>query len=123
MQQSKRANVGHIGSALSVADIVGALYGGVLRLPALDAPDRDRFVLGKGHSVLAVYARDVPARLAAQAELDTYCATAACSASIPIASSPASTSRPARSASACPSASAPRSRRASRIRPSRLRPR
>ena len=56
IQQSKRANVGHIGSALSVADIVAALYGGVLRVPAPRAPDRDRFVLGKGHSVLAVYA-------------------------------------------------------------------
>jgi transketolase len=74
IQQSKRANVGHIGSALSVADIVAALYGGVLKLPALDAPDRDRFVLGKGHSVLAVYAAMFLRGDLAQTELDRYCA-------------------------------------------------
>jgi transketolase len=34
IEQSKRANVGHIGSALSIADILAALYGGVLELPA-----------------------------------------------------------------------------------------
>ena len=45
IEQSKRANVGHIGSALSVADIVAALYGGVLRVGTPDAEDRDRFVL------------------------------------------------------------------------------
>ena len=56
LEQSKRANVGHIGSGLSVADIVATLYGGVLNLPALDHPDRDRFVLSKGHAVLALYA-------------------------------------------------------------------
>src|SRR5678816_2867036 len=73
IQQSKRANVGHIGSALSVADIVAALYGGVLRLPTLDAADRDRFVLGKGHSVLAVYAAMYLRGWLGQAEIDTYC--------------------------------------------------
>lgn len=74
IEQSKRANVGHIGSALSVADIVAALYGCVLRLPALDAPDRDRFVLGKGHSVLAVYAAMSLRGWLARPELETYCA-------------------------------------------------
>src|SRR5258706_729019 len=74
IQQSKRANVGHIGSALSVADIVAALYGGVLRLPGPDMPDRDRFVLGKGHSVLAVYAAMFLRGSLAEADLDTYCA-------------------------------------------------
>jgi transketolase len=74
IQQSKRANVGHIGSALSVADVVAALYDGVLRLPSLDAPDRDRFVLAKGHAVLAVYAAMALRGSLSQAELDTYCA-------------------------------------------------
>ena len=73
IQQSKRANVGHIGSALSVADVVAALYGGVLRLAALDAPDRDRFVLAKGHSVLAVYAAMHLRGWLGQADLDSYC--------------------------------------------------
>ena len=74
IEQSKRANVGHIGSALSVADAIAALYGGVLRLPSLDAPDRDRFVLAKGHAVLAVYAALHLRGWLGQADLDTYCA-------------------------------------------------
>ena len=53
---SKRANVGHIGSALSVAEIITALYGKVLRIPAPDDPQRDRFILSKGHAALALYA-------------------------------------------------------------------
>src|SRR5207253_11456418 len=56
LQQSKRANVGHIGSALSVADILAALYGGVLRIEDPADSERDRFVLSKGHAALALYA-------------------------------------------------------------------
>lgn len=56
LEQSKRAHVGHIGSGLSVADIIAALYGGVLSIDDPDSPERDRFVLSKGHSALAVYA-------------------------------------------------------------------
>ncbi|MBV8079610.1 MAG: transketolase [Actinobacteria bacterium] len=54
IEASKRANVGHIGSCLSVADLVAALYAGVLRGEPGD-PDRDRFVLSKGHAALALY--------------------------------------------------------------------
>ena len=53
---SKRANVGHVGSALSVTDIITALYGQVLRVQAPDDPQRDRFILSKGHAALALYA-------------------------------------------------------------------
>jgi transketolase len=53
---SKRANVGHIGSSLSVADVLAALYGRVLRIERPNDPDRDRFVLSKGHAALALYA-------------------------------------------------------------------
>ena len=56
LEQSKRANVGHIGSALSIADIVAALYGAILQVDDPDDPDRDRFVLSKGHAALALYA-------------------------------------------------------------------
>ena len=31
LEQSKRAHVGHIGCALSVADIIAGLHGGILR--------------------------------------------------------------------------------------------
>jgi transketolase len=53
---SKRAHVGHIGSALSVTEIIAALYGEVLRASSPDDPDRDRFILSKGHAALALYA-------------------------------------------------------------------
>jgi transketolase len=56
LEQSKRANVGHIGSALSIADVVSVLYSGVLRDVGGDDPERDRFVLSKGHAALALYA-------------------------------------------------------------------
>jgi len=56
LHQSKRANVGHIGSALSVADILAALYTEVLRIADPRDPARDRFILSKGHASLALYA-------------------------------------------------------------------
>jgi transketolase len=53
-----RARASHIGSALSICDIVAVLYGGVLRVdPAQPRdPARDRFILSKGHACVAVYA-------------------------------------------------------------------
>ncbi|MDZ4765624.1 MAG: transketolase [Chloroflexota bacterium] len=56
LEQSKRAHIGHIGSSLSVADILAAIYGDLLAARAPDDPDRDRFVLSKGHAALALYA-------------------------------------------------------------------
>lgn len=56
LNQSRRAGVGHIGCALSVADIIAALYSNTLRIPSPEDPDRDRFVLSKGHASLALYA-------------------------------------------------------------------
>jgi len=52
------AGSGHIGGALSAADIMAALYFSVLRVdPARpDWPGRDRFVLSKGHSCPVLYA-------------------------------------------------------------------
>lgn len=50
---------GHIGGALSCADILVALYyGGILRFNAQDPAwaDRDRFILSKGHAGVALYA-------------------------------------------------------------------
>jgi len=50
--------VGHVGGPLSAADILAALYGRVLRIrpDEPDWPDRDRFILSKGHSSLGQYA-------------------------------------------------------------------
>jgi transketolase len=73
LEQSKRAHVGHIGSALSVADIIAALYDGILRVREPTDPERDRFVLAKGHAMLAVHAALFLRGWLTRAELDTYC--------------------------------------------------
>jgi transketolase len=73
LEQSHRACVGHIGSALCVADIVAALYGQVLRIDSLDDPDRDRFVMSKGHAALAVYAALHLRGWLSAVQLATYC--------------------------------------------------
>ncbi len=74
IEQSKRANVGHIGSCLSIADIMAALYGRVLRIPDLADPTRDRFILSKGHAALALYATLCEAGWLDPDRLDEYCA-------------------------------------------------
>lgn len=52
------AHASHIGSVLSVADMLAVLYTDVLNVdpgfPQMEA--RDRFVLSKGHAGAAVYA-------------------------------------------------------------------
>ena len=52
------ANAGHPGGSLSAADIVTALYFRVMRIDPskLDWPDRDRFILSKGHACPVWYA-------------------------------------------------------------------
>jgi transketolase len=52
------AKASHIGSALSIMDILAVLYGRVMNLrPAEPAwAGRDRFLLSKGHACVAVYA-------------------------------------------------------------------
>ena len=73
IERAKAAGVGHIGSALSVVDLLAALYGGVLRIPAPDDPERDRFVLSKGHAALALYAALHERGLLETALLEGYC--------------------------------------------------
>ena len=49
---------GHLGGSCSLAEIVAALYFGKMRFDpkALHDPNRDRFLVSKGHSVLMQYA-------------------------------------------------------------------
>lgn len=53
-----RAKSSHIGSAFSMAELLAVLYGKILRVdPAKpDWPERDRFILSKGHACSALYA-------------------------------------------------------------------
>lgn len=69
-----RARASHIGSALSIADIVAVLYGGALNVdPAAPKhPARDRFILSKGHACVAVYAALAETGFIDRALLETY---------------------------------------------------
>lgn len=73
IEQSKRAGVGHIGSSLSIADIIACLYGGVMKIDAPNCPQRDRFVLSKGHAALALYAAFHLRGWVTDEELNTFC--------------------------------------------------
>jgi transketolase len=52
------AKAGHLGGPLSAADMLAALYFHVLRIRPDEPgwPDRDRFILSKGHSSIGLYA-------------------------------------------------------------------
>lgn len=58
IQMSHEKHCPHLGSALSCLDILTALYGHTLRIDPTNAddPDRDRFILSKGHAAPALYA-------------------------------------------------------------------
>lgn len=71
--ESKRAGVGHIGSSLSIAEIVGSLYSSVLNIKAPGDPERDRFILSKGHAALALYAALQLKGFITREELGTFC--------------------------------------------------
>jgi transketolase len=73
IEESKRAHVGHIGSALSIADLLAALFGRILDVPSADDLERDRFVLSKGHAALGLYAALVATGRMGEDDLHTYC--------------------------------------------------
>ena len=68
-------NASHIGSCLSMADILAVLYTEVLRLDPTNPanPDRDRFILSKGHATAILYAALAERGFFPVAELETYC--------------------------------------------------
>lgn len=69
-----RAGASHIGGALSMADLLAVLYEKILnvrhQLP--DWPERDRFILSKGHSCSALYATLALRGFFTVEELQTY---------------------------------------------------
>ena len=76
IEQSKRAHVGHIGSSLSIVEIIAALYNGVLRVDDAEDPERDRFILSKGHAALALYSALHLRGWVTEEELNGYCGDA-----------------------------------------------
>jgi transketolase len=73
IEQSLESGVGHVGSALSITDILAVLWGRVLRYPGGEDPDRDRFILAKGHAALALYAAMRYRGLLDEETFRTYC--------------------------------------------------
>jgi transketolase len=57
LQVVHRAGLGHVGGEMSAIDILVTLYFAVLRIDPSqpDDPERDRFILSKGHSAVALY--------------------------------------------------------------------
>ena len=74
LEMVRNARASHIGSALSIADIVAVLYSQVLRVdPARPGmPERDRLILSKGHACVAVYAALACRGFFPVSELDSY---------------------------------------------------
>ena len=63
---------GHLGGSLSLAEIVAALYFEVMNFnpKKIDDPERDRFILSKGHGVLIQYAALVELGIIPRSELE-----------------------------------------------------
>jgi len=70
----KAGHMGHIGGALSVVDILAALYFKIMRVDPQNPnwPQRDRFVLSAGHKCLALYGTLAQKGFFDSAILDTY---------------------------------------------------
>jgi len=58
LQAVKKAGAGHVGGPMSMVEIALAMYFKILRIDPKNPrwPDRDRYVLSKGHSCIALYA-------------------------------------------------------------------
>lgn len=58
IEMAHRAKSGHVGSALSTVDILSVLYHRFLRIDPKNPkwPERDRFILSKGHGCSGLYA-------------------------------------------------------------------
>jgi transketolase len=75
VNMTHRAKSSHVGTCLSMADILAVLYGKILRVEPTNAAsaDRDRFILSKGHGGAAVYAALAEKGFFPVQELETYC--------------------------------------------------
>ncbi|OAI42025.1 hypothetical protein AYO40_01995 [Planctomycetaceae bacterium SCGC AG-212-D15] len=74
IERAHASNVGHIGSALSIVEVLSVLWGKILRNAGTAVPDRDRFILSKGHASLALYAAMRYVGVLDERIFNTYCA-------------------------------------------------
>ena len=66
---------GHLGSSMSMIEVLRVLYDSVLKFDPLDPElaDRDRFILSKGHGCLALYAILADKGFFPVSELESFC--------------------------------------------------
>lgn len=74
LQMVHDASASHIGSALSIVDILAVLYADLLRIDpdTPEAANRDRFLLSKGHACVAVYTALANVGMILHESLKTY---------------------------------------------------
>lgn len=65
---------GHIPASLSIVEILAILYNGILRVEPqkINDPNRDRFILSKGHACVALYAILADKGFFAKEHLETF---------------------------------------------------
>lgn len=75
LEISYKRKTGHLGSILSVIDIIWCLYkyGMNIAVNNINDSDRNRFVMSKGHPALALYTVLYKMDLMSKAVYDTYC--------------------------------------------------
>lgn len=76
LRMTHRAKASHVGSCLSIADLVAVLYGRVMNTDPGNPTswDRDRFILSKGHAAAVLYAALAESGFFPRTWLDQYCA-------------------------------------------------
>lgn len=74
IEMSHKSGAAHLGSSLSCVDILVALYWNVLSIipDKPSAPDRDRFILSKGHAASALFATLAFKGFFSEGVLDTF---------------------------------------------------
>lgn len=72
LSYSAGKNSAHIGGSLSAVEILVTLYHRIMRIGETDFENRDRFILSKGHSALALYCVLESAGLIPVGEIDSF---------------------------------------------------
>jgi len=74
LRMTHRARASHIGSCLSMADLLAVLYAGTARIDphAPRDPSRDRLIVSKGHAAAAVYAVLAERGFLTEGDLENY---------------------------------------------------
>jgi transketolase len=85
VELSHKAETPHLGSSLSCVDIIVSLYWKILKIDPKNPkdPNRDRFILSKGHAATSLYSVLVEKGFFTNELLDTYAKSGSCLAEQP----------------------------------------